>query len=112
MPTELRRIVFSNEELRQALNTQRIEGRLVIPFGQIQSASFMEKTRGDVLLKIYDNNADKHHEVVLGNTFVAAALMSYCIAARIPLPRNAKKSISISGDNVALDLRTEAKAGE
>jgi hypothetical protein len=107
MPTELRRIVFTNEELRQALNAQRIDGRPAVPFGQVQAARFMEKTQGDVLVKIYDNTGDKHHEVILGNTFVAAALMAYCITIGVPLPRSAKKSIAISGDNIALDLRTE-----
>jgi hypothetical protein len=110
MPTELRRIVFTNDELRQALSNQRVEGRPVIPFGQIQSANFLEESRAELLIKIYDHSSDKHHEAVLSSTVVAAALMSYCIAQRVPLPRSARKSIAISGDNVALDLRSDGKA--
>src|SRR5690349_16198772 len=107
MPTELRRIVFTNDELRHALAGQRVDGRPVIPFGQIQSARFIGDSRDELMLRIYDHTTDKHHEAVLSSTLIAAALMSYCITQRVPLPRSARKSIAISGDNVALDLRTE-----
>ncbi len=106
---ELRRIVFSQDELRQALHGQRIDGRVVLPVGAIQSASFLEGSDANVMLRIYDEQSDKHHEIVLPNAFVAAALMGFCIQSKVPLPRSARKSIAIAGQNIALDLRTDGK---
>ena len=101
---ELRRIVFSQDELRQALHAQRMDGKVVLPIGIIQSASFLEGSDANVMLHIYDEQHDQRHEIVLPNAFVAAALMGFCIQRKVPLPRNARKSIAIAGQNIALEF--------
>jgi hypothetical protein len=109
MPTELRRIVFSNDELREALDAYLLSRQESMPVGYIKSAKF-GRDGGDLALSLYDRSADKTHEVVLSASHIAAALIRYCFSHHVPLPRHAAKSISVCGDNVALDVRRGSRA--
>ena len=108
MPTEFRRIVFSNAELRQALDASRDPARVPVPEGQLQSVKFVDETREKVIVSVLvvDCEADRVEKRSLPASFVAAALIKHCMAVRVPLPRGAQKSLAMSGDNIALELRS------
>jgi hypothetical protein len=108
MPTEFRRIVFTNAELRQALDASRDPVRVPVPEGQLQSVKFVDETRENLIVSIHvmDCEADRVERRSLPASFVAAALIKHCMAIRVPLPRGAQKSLVISGDNIALELRS------
>jgi hypothetical protein len=117
MPTEFRRIVFSNMELREALISHRNEEKVVLPTGALRTVRFVDESRDRLAVGVHDPSTDQVTNVEVATPFVAAALLRYCIARRIPIQRSAQKSLTLAGENVALDLRsvpktTEAKASE
>jgi hypothetical protein len=109
MPTEFRRIVFTNAELRAALDGHRGEGIPALPGGTVLAVRFGDETRDRLVVSIGEGGLPSRQEADVPTNAVAAALMKYCIAQRIPMPRRAQKAIVISGDNLALDLRSAAK---
>jgi hypothetical protein len=108
MPTEFRRIVFSNAELRQAIDASRDVKSVSVPDGPLQSVSFIDETREKVLVSVLvaDCELDRVEKRALPASFVAAALIRHCMAMHVPLPRFAQKSLVISGENIALELRS------
>jgi hypothetical protein len=103
MPTELRRIVFTNRELRQALDSNLAHGAAKPPSDSLDSVKFVDDKENEIVVTTSVGGGTV--ETVLGTALVAAALIKFCMATGVRLPRAAKKSISLSGDNLALDLR-------
>ena len=110
MPTEFRRIVFNNLELHEALRGHP-DPKAQLPGGRLLTIRFEDEGRNQLAIEFHDPLRGQPPETVtLATPFVAAALLRYCIAKRIPVQRSAQKSLSISGDNIALDLRSPSKA--
>jgi hypothetical protein len=109
MPTEFRRIIFSNAELREALVGYRGDEQVTLPQGHIRGVRFSSDAQDRLVVATYDPLGDKLVENDLQAALVAAALLRYCIARRIPIQRSAQKSLVLAGENVALDLRSAAK---
>jgi hypothetical protein len=109
MPTEIRRIVFSSDELRQALDAYLLGIGVALPVGYIQAAQF-DKAVSELWLSLYDGQRDETHEATVSGAQAAASLIKFCIGKRIPLPKDATKSIAIVGDNVALEVRKQQAA--
>ena len=112
MPTEFRRIVFSNAELQEAIVTYPGEGKTALGNGALRSVRFADENRDRLVVGMHDASNPEMQERTLATPFVAAALLRYCIAKRIPIQRSAQKSLTVSGDNIALDLRSASKAVE
>ena len=112
MPTEFRRLVFSNAELLVAIVTYPGEGKTALGMGALRSVRFADENRDRLVVGMHDASTPELQERTLTTPFVAAALLRYCIAKRIPIQRSAQKSLTVSGDNIALDLRSASKAVE
>ena len=101
MPKEFRRITFSGTDLRDALKSQDID----VPSGEITSISSVSREQAfHYELNIY--RADKRETVTadLSEDDAQEALIKHCIALKIPLPREAAKSVRVIGDKLCLDL--------
>lgn len=101
MPTEMRRIVFSGEELRAALDGHRVRPERALPLGMIAAL----RLEGDALAIDIAGPQSPPASVTIKAAEVGAALVNYCKHCKIPLPRNATKSLAIAGDRLALDVR-------
>jgi hypothetical protein len=105
MPTEYRKIVFTNQEAANAIHAHARRSKVEIPVGDILSYDFTQPPEEMLLLTMRPPGDAPNVSVRLESSFIAAALIAYCIAHKIPLPKAAKKSISIQGSSVALDLQ-------
>jgi hypothetical protein len=105
LPTELRRIVFSHDEFRQALDTHLGQQRTKLPAGRIASVGFAGDDRGEVVLEIHDRRKGLDQLVSVTASHVAAALLRYCFNNGVPMPKDAQKSLVIAGDNIALEIK-------
>ncbi len=97
----MRRIVFSGEELRTALDSHRVRPERPLPLGMIAALRMEE----DALAIEIAGPQQPPVSVSLKAAEVGAALLNYCKHCKIPLPRNATKSLAIAGDRLALDVR-------
>jgi|SRR5579883_418478 hypothetical protein len=101
MPTEMRRIVFSGEELRAALDGHRVRPERPLPPGVIAAL----RMEGDGLVIDIAGAETPPVSVSLKAAEVGAALVNYCRHCKIPVPKKATKSLALAGDRLALDVR-------
>lgn len=104
MPSELRRIIFSHGELRSALDDYFAGRQTPLPLGLITNVRMEGSDQGIILVAMANDNDQAM--ITLAPEQVAAALLKYCRTSRIPVPKNASKSLAISGDTLALDIRS------
>lgn len=110
MPSELRRIVFSNDELKTALSEHNRHAKEKLPVGAVQACEPLPDGGGTVRLGIVNQSSGETQDVELSPETVGAALVRYCIQHKIPLPKRAHKSIHVQGDKVILNVSIEAAA--
>jgi hypothetical protein len=101
----MRRVVFSGDEFRDALRDHGGDGQVQLPPGNIRRVAFNDEGHTELTASVSPPGADSATDVTLSATSVAATLLKYCMHLGIPLPRNAQKSISLSGTNIVLDFR-------
>jgi len=104
MPTEMRRIVFTNEELLNAINFINSRDVPKLLDGKILSSSVDTEKKLDIIIEFSSYNRDETRQVAIPIPILGAALVNYCIKSSIPMSKRAGKSIKIFGDNVALEL--------
>lgn len=103
MPTELRQIVFENAELRKALSQHFVDQPDRLPPGTIEAVGISQDEL-EIELQLAGNSGATATAALIPAEHVAAALIAYCRANTIPLPREAKKFLVVSGDNLALRI--------
>ncbi len=105
MPTELRRLVFSNSQLRAALDNYRRVSTGDIPRGRIVAVG-LKHNRPDpkVMIAFRDEAKGEDRSVDIEPKTVAAALLVYCMEFDVPVPRSARKKLTMMGDNLCLEI--------
>ena len=127
MPTEVRRLVFAHAETTQALHAYGDKNGVTFAKGKVIRAKFghdsdfefhtmrdhaqeiqqtynvLEK-RKSVIVTIFDDATLEHKYYNLTADFVALALIEYCIAQKIILPKEATKELDITEFNICLDI--------
>ena len=104
MPTEFRRVVFPNQELRQALSEYDAPEREPMPAGDIVAVAILEKPAGTVQVTLLDTTQNVTFTANFTASHIAAALIRYCITHKVPIPKHSRKSLRLMGDNRALDI--------
>jgi hypothetical protein len=104
MLTDSRRIEFDSDALVAAVaSSPRAAERLGLPRLPPYVACFHPEA-GEVELLFGSVQAPRPFRVTANA--VGALLVSYCIRARLPVPRNAKKSVHIEANAVVITFRT------
>lgn len=104
MPTEYRRVVFPNQELRQALVNYAGESGEAFPDGEIISVAIPEDSGDTIQVTVLDTARGATFSKNFRTAHVAAALIKFCIDNKVPIPKNSRKSLRLMGDNLALDI--------
>ena len=108
MPTEIRRLVFSNDELVEALRAYSESSNEKIPEGKVRTCTVVDDRKTAVTLEIENRFTQEVYQVNLRHEFVGAALLGFCFDSGIPVPRDSEKSLQVSGDNIALTIVRKA----
>ena len=109
MPSEYRQILFSNRELIDALYEYDRAARTKLLQGDILSCTPVGEDKEAVRLQLMDSVSGEAQVASLSSELVAAVLLRYCIKHRIPIPKNAAKSIQIHDDQISLDVRIKGR---
>ncbi|MDP6604082.1 MAG: hypothetical protein QGG17_07805 [Rhodospirillales bacterium] len=105
MPMEYRRLRFTGAELRDALETQSGTKKSRLPAGDIVALSTARrKNRFEIDLVVIELASRKARRTGVPEDVVKSALIEFCIRERIPLPRNAEKTLRIVDDRICLDV--------
>ncbi len=112
MPAETRRVIFTKNELIDAIYDYNQVAKKKLPPGMIVSCVPVSEARVAVRLEMFDQNSDATEVVEFSPEVTAAALLRYCIRNRIPIPKNASKSIQVCGEDIALAIRMRGKTSQ
>lgn len=105
MPTELRKLVFSKQELEAAIIAHNRSAAEKLPSGPVTKCEVQKPD--DVIkvaLEVTDQRTGETHKIDLNSAYLAAALLRFCIEKKIPLPRDSSKSLQVVGDSLALNV--------
>ena len=101
MPRELRKVIFSRNELQAALVSYLLYSGRSMPNRPIDR---LEIGEGLAFATIFfqSSDASEAKKWSLSQEEVAAALIRYCGQFSIPLPRAARKRLQMDNDSLAL----------
>jgi hypothetical protein len=101
MPSETRQIVFSTEELVAAVQLLYQRSHQLFPKGRIWDVAVSLENGCQVDLDIIDIS-NKRERVTVSGAKLAAALILFCIARKVPIPAAAQKSLAVLNNRLAL----------
>ncbi|MBT4588130.1 MAG: hypothetical protein HON14_00590 [Rhodospirillaceae bacterium] len=105
MPTELRRLIFTEEELQAALVNYALRSNLHMPNASIQSLLVEKKEGLSVTLHFAATEDGDSRDVEFSEPHVAAAIILFCRVQEIPVPRDAVKVLSHEKNTIAMMMQ-------
>lgn len=104
MPTEIRRLIFSDVELMEALTQFISSERTAVEPGRV--ISYDVATADPCSLKCrVQGRSGLQNDQIFDAVFLCAALISWCMKNKVPLARNAKKAVKLTQTGrIALDV--------
>jgi hypothetical protein len=102
--TEIRQLIFSRDTLLDAILYSERARKGWLSRAAVHGVAVRP---GDSVCVVVTAEREGHRtwvEVEFGPAQIAAAMMRYCGALRIPLPRNSQKTLEVQGDNVCLKI--------
>lgn|SRR5690606_28559077 len=104
MPVETRTLLFDKDELSEAVRDHLVRKGLASVEDRLNTLDVEPDTKGTVVAGLVDGNgASRKLELSYGD--VTKALIQYCRAHQIPLPRYGDKQLAPAGDGMALMVR-------
>ena len=102
--TEIRQLVFSRDTLLDAiLYTDRVD-KGWLHRAVIQKLEIVGGDALSVVVTAERDGAKAWTKVGFKPAEIAATMIRYCKALKIPLPRNAKKQLELQGDSICLKI--------
>ena len=98
MLTEIRKLVFPQDDLLKAVTLHSAKGPMGLPEGDITAVKVDDSTTPGATVKI------RGESVALDGEFLLAAMVRYCIDSTIPMPRKAEKSLDLVDGQLALNI--------
>ncbi len=111
MPSEVRRLIFSQREIIEALEAHGGHGEGGTLSGTL-SIGVDEQGQPQVVARASSSEVDSARETKLDATVVGAALVKYCLDRGIPIPKNASRSLGLHNDKLALFIRVQEEVEE
>jgi hypothetical protein len=99
MPKELRKVVFTRDELQAAAVAYCYRQGMKLPKGMLQSVTFENE---QVSLNFSVISEKGPTRIRLTRDQIAAAIILYCRSLRIPIPKQSQKIVNPDGDGIAL----------
>jgi hypothetical protein len=113
MPDEFRRLTFSNAELKDAVHDNPDRKEKNVPTGDVTDVTSV-RPKDNFLFEItyFDFAKHKERKIRIDEDEALAAVITYCKARGIPLPRASRKVIRVINQKFCLDaLLGDAVAG-
>ena len=108
MPNEMRKIVFTAEELQAALVNYALRTNKKLPTATIDNILVEGKEGVTATIVYMRDGTDEAKSVEFTPNDVAASIILYCNTRQIPLPREAKKVVVPIEDSVGMIIKIDA----
>lgn len=107
--SELRHISFSKDALVMAVKLYYAATKKPLPSGVVEGCEIVAAPDTQVEIKIRDDASGEIKTVPISAEIMGAAMINYCRKVNVPLPREGKKSLLVSGDNLVLVVNVQAQ---
>jgi len=106
MLLEVRKLVFSDDLLRQALLAHCAREKVKVPNAGLQKIRFTPKPNGTIsaVLGFVTANPNKPYEIHLDEQFELSAMILACKVFGVPLPRSANKTLQLTDQGLAMTV--------
>jgi hypothetical protein len=105
---ELRHISFSKDALVMAVKLYYAATKKALPSGVVEACEIVSVPDTHVEISIRDDASGEIQKVPVPAETIGAAMINYCRKVNVPLPRDGKKSLLVSGDNLVLVVNVQA----
>ena len=105
---ELRHISFSKDALVMAVKLYYAASKKPLPSGVVEGCEIVAAPDTQVEISIRDDASGMIQKVPVPAETIGAAMINYCRKVNVPLPRDGKKSLLVSGDNLVLVVNVQA----
>ena len=105
---ELRHISFSKDALVMAVKLYYAASKKPLPPGVVEACEIIATPDTHVEISIRDDSTGTLNKVPVPAEQIGAAMINYCRKVSVPLPRDGKKSLLVSGDNLVLVVNVQA----
>ena len=102
MPTEIRNIIFSTNEVLFAVKDFRQRKKDPLPSGSILDCKMIEEPKVHVQIEMACDPDGHKRTLTFESEELAAALILFCINRRIPLPADALKILQLFDGELGL----------
>lgn len=102
MPMEMRTVVFSREEVVEAITNHAPNLGADVALGTVMLATVSSGPSLSVTLKVVPAGQSTVETVDVAADTVGAALVHHCIAQGIPLPKDSDRRLQAVGEGVAI----------
>lgn len=112
MPMEMRKLAFTQDELQAALVNYALRSEIKLPNANIEKIRVKEeddekKTTSVTLVYPASESGNDLRSVEFSEAQIGAAIILYCKNLSIPLPRNARKTLSAENESVAIIMSVD-----
>jgi hypothetical protein len=107
--SELRHVTFTKDALIMAVKLYYAATKKPLPAGVVDSCEIIAVPDTQVVISIRDEASGQVNKVPVPAETVGAAMINYCKKTNVPLPREGKKSLLVSGDNLVLVVNVQAQ---
>ncbi len=106
---ELRHISFSKDALVMAVKLYYAATKKSLPSGVVEGCEIVAAPDTQLEITIRDDTGGQLQKVPIPAEIIGAAMINYCRKVNVPLPREGKKSLLVSGDNLVLVVNVQAQ---
>ena len=106
---ELRHISFSKDALVMAVKLYYAATKKTLPSGAVEGCEIVAAPDTEVEITIREDGNGQLTKVSISAEIIGAAMINYCRKVNVPLPRDGKKSLHVSGDNLILVVNVQAQ---
>ena len=106
---ELRHISFSKDALVMAVKLYYAATKKSLPSGVVEGCEIVAAPDTQVEITIRDDAGGQLQKIPISAEIIGAAMINYCRKVNVPLPRDGKKSLLVSGDNLVLVVSVQAQ---
>jgi len=115
MPVDVRKLIFSKQELRLAFQKFAKDKNLNVPDSHIEDLQVIDSSKNrvvsdsapeglKVVLHYTSNDPHNPHRVHLSEDQILVALIGMCRGLKIPVPRRGQKFLQKNKDGIALTI--------
>ena len=108
MPGERRKIIFSQDEFREAIRTYLERSNEEARTSEFVNVSLESDEEIAAVARFFNRGSENEFRLTLDVSEIGAALMLYCLRNHIPLPKKGQKAVQIENDTIILVVTLKA----